>query len=168
MKSNGGCGDLLGKLGERKVKVLLVWHLQSRTHCWDVLVSQKARSSLWGKIHTYMSYFSVSTEACCQETDILQQTLFCFKQLSIVGYHDFKVYMLTSRLGSMTLQNLKKSVEVLHYKKVQEENDIIAEDFLDKSAKRYSVFWPTGSSTPLLAKYLPCMIVGQKAPGRRT
>lgn len=54
-----GCEDASGKArGKRKVKVLLMWHLQSWTLCWGVLVSQKARSFYGGGIYKYTSYHS--------------------------------------------------------------------------------------------------------------
>ena len=55
---------LLGKLGEGNVRVLLVWHLQTWTSCWDVLVPQKTGSFLWGKIYISTSERRVWAPKC--------------------------------------------------------------------------------------------------------
>lgn len=64
VKADGGCGVSSGQAREKKVKDLLVWCLQSQTHCCGVLVSQKARAFLWGKIHIYTSSLRLRALKC--------------------------------------------------------------------------------------------------------
>lgn len=102
---------------EKKVKVLLVWCLQSWTHGWGVLVPQNAQAFCRGKIHIYTSHLRAWALKCAVRDEYSPEATVLF--LASVNCRISRFQSLFTDLWVRINDSSKliQSVEVLHSEK---------------------------------------------------